>query len=736
MFEKIRTFFGTDDFMPHGMCYLWHPGVLGLHLASDALITAAYLSIPFTLMHFLRRRKDLEFNWMIGCFAVFIVACGTTHLLGIVTVWLPIYWVSGAVKAITAAASVPTAILLVKMMPTALRWPSPKALREANQQLQLANTTLLAQAAEQERMERELQRINRELQDQLGDMRRLHELSTRLIQTTELPKVLDEILAATVALQRADFGMLQLFDHKTQALRIVAQRGFSERALDRFGTVTAASRTATSRALRQRERVIIEDVQKDPAHESLREMARHEGYRGIQAAPIIGRDGQIKGMLATHFSQPHRPPDSDLQLTDLYMRLAADLLERAQNEQELRAARDEANRANRAKSRFLATASHDLRQPVHALSLLNGTLRRVPLDEVGTEAVMAQEQALNAMAHLLNALLDISKLEAGAIQPDIQHFELSSVLKSIQAEFSELARAKGLRFDLVNGSSTARSDPTLLGQILRNLLSNAIRYTQQGTVCIRCVEEPRKIRIEVEDSGIGIAEDHLPHIFDEFYQVKEVRGTHEGHGLGLNIVQRVAALLNHELEVRSTVGHGTTFTVIVPTGTVPLPTSSPPSSAHAAFSQKPHILVVDDDPAMLVASRLLLKAEGFRVSSAPGLAEAVRLAREHDDIKVIVSDYHLGKGELGTQVIEAVREIRGVGLGAVLLSGDTSMEIINSIAKIDAGIGVASKPIKADDLLGLLARLIARLGVTATPGTLSDESPPPQMGDGIQTKTP
>jgi signal transduction histidine kinase len=564
MFEAIRTFFGANDFMPHGMCYLWRPGVLGLHVASDALITAAYFSIPFTLAHLLRWRKDLEFNWMIGCFAIFIVACGATHLLEIVTVWHPIYWVAGVVKAVTAAASVPTAILLVKMMPAALRWPSPKALHDANQQLQLANTTLRAQAAEQERMERELQKVNRELQEQLDDMRRLHELSTRLMQTTELPKVLDEILASTVALQRADSGTLQLFDNKTQTLRIVAHRGFSKPTLDQFETVTADGYTAASRALRRRERVIIEDVQHDAAYEPYLEVALQEGYRGVQAAPIVGRDGQIKGMLSTHFRQPHRPADSELQLTDLYMRLAAELLERVQHEEALLAARDEANRANQAKSRFLATASHDLRQPVQALSMLNGALRRKPMDEEAAEAVIAQEQALTGLARLLNALLDISKLESGAIRPNIEDFELGPVLKTIETEFSELARDKGLRFEVVTVTSTARSDPTLLGQIVRNLLSNAIRYTQQGTVCLRCFEESGNIRVDVEDSGIGIAEKHLPYIFDEFYQVKEAHGAHEGHGLGLNIVRRVAALLNHELKVRSVVGHGTTFSLSVP----------------------------------------------------------------------------------------------------------------------------------------------------------------------------
>lgn len=564
MLEPMLTFFGADDFMPHGMCYLWRPGVLGLHVASDALITAAYFSIPFTLAFFLRRRKDLEFNWIIACFAIFIVACGATHLLEIVTVWYPAYWVSGVVKAITAAASVPTAILLIKMIPVALGWPSPKTLQDTNRELQLANTALIAQAAEQERLDRELQRLNRELQDQLADMRRLHELSSRLMQTTELPKVLDEILAATVTLQRADFGILQLLDNETQTLRVVAQRGFSQSTLDAFESLSADGSTAASRALRQRERVIVEDIRRDPHYQPLLEMAEREGYRAVQSTPIIGRDGHIKGMLSTHFRRPHKPPDSDLQLTDLYMRLAAELLERVQNEEALRAARDEANRANQAKSRFLATASHDLRQPVQALSMLNGALRRKALDEDAAEAVAAQEQALTGMARLLNALLDISKLESGAIRPEIQDFELELVLKPIQTEFSELARGKGLRLEVINVTSLARSDPTLLSQILRNLLSNAIRYTQQGKICLRCLEEDGRITVEVEDSGIGIAEEHLTYIFDEFYQVKGSRGAREGYGLGLNIVRRVAKLLNHELSVRSTVGRGTTFSVRVP----------------------------------------------------------------------------------------------------------------------------------------------------------------------------
>ena len=133
--DHIDHFLSTEGFMPHGLCYLWQPGVLGLHVVSDSLITLAYFSIPFTLLYFVRKRTDLQFNWMFVCFAVFIMACGTTHLMEIWTVWHPAYWLSGSIKALTALASVPTAILLIKLVPDALRLPSPSALQSANMEL-------------------------------------------------------------------------------------------------------------------------------------------------------------------------------------------------------------------------------------------------------------------------------------------------------------------------------------------------------------------------------------------------------------------------------------------------------------------------------------------------------------------------------------------------------------------------------------------------------------------------
>ncbi len=161
----LERLFSASGFMPHGMCYLWRPDILALHVGADSLITLAYFSIPFTLLHFVRRRTDLQFNWIFVCFAVFIVACGATHFMEIVTIWEPLYWISGVVKAITALASVPTAILLARMIPEALRWPSPAALRRANQTLEL-------EIAERKRAEAEVRRINDVLESRVAERTR------------------------------------------------------------------------------------------------------------------------------------------------------------------------------------------------------------------------------------------------------------------------------------------------------------------------------------------------------------------------------------------------------------------------------------------------------------------------------------------------------------------------------------------------------------------------------------
>ena len=231
------------------------------------------------------------------------------------------------------------------------------------------------------------------------------------------------------------------------------------------------------------------------------------------------------------------------------------------------AARESADRANQAKSRFLATASHDLRQPLQALSLLSGALRRTVVDPDARQAVAQQEQAVGAMSRLLNTLLDISKLESGAIKPDPTDFAVSSLFEDMRLEFAGIASSKGLALRIAQCEECAHSDRALVEQILKNLLSNAIKYTPAGWVSLRCSHPlAGSVRIEVHDTGVGIAADQLRLIYDEFYQVGvSTNSARDGYGLGLSIVQRLVSLLGAGLDVASEPGKGSTFTFTIPT---------------------------------------------------------------------------------------------------------------------------------------------------------------------------
>ncbi len=244
-----------------------------------------------------------------------------------------------------------------------------------------------------------------------------------------------------------------------------------------------------------------------------------------------------------------------------------------QVEAQLRAARETADRANQGKSRFLATASHDLRQPLQSLALLNGSLRRLVTEPEAKEALAQQSQAIDAMARLLNALLDISKVESGAIRPEPSDFEVARLLHALEREFSEIASSKGLELRVEAFDGFACSDRSLVEQILKNLLSNAIKYTERGSVELRAARvDSATMRIDVSDTGIGIPAQHLAYIYDEFYQVGvPTNSSRDGYGLGLSIVQRLVSLLKLRLEVSSEVGKGSTFSLLLPAGTAQNP---------------------------------------------------------------------------------------------------------------------------------------------------------------------
>ena len=393
-------------------------------------------------------------------------------------------------------------------------------------------------------------------------------------------------------------------------------------------------------------------------------------------------------------------------IRDVSARLAAD--------KQLDDARKAADRANAAKSRFLATASHDLRQPLQSLGLLNGTLQRLVTDETAREVLAQQAQSISSMARLLNTLLDISKLESGAIRPQLRDFALDGLLTELQREFQPLAEARQLALRIELSVEQVHSDPALLGQILRNLLTNAIKFTPAGQVMLRCEPDADSVRLEVIDTGVGIAREHLGEICDEFYQVGvEAQQSREGYGLGLSIVRRLASLLHTRLDIRSTPGAGSTFAVRVPrvrrtraSAALAAPVSTAPV-ADAVRGSGQRVLLVEDDASVRDATRLLLKISGFTVKAVTNAAEAVDCVAREGVPDLLITDYHLGRDGTGVDLLHTLRR-KAPALPAIVVSGDTS-HAMREIARLDA-LHLLSKPVDADALLQAVRRLLQPAG--------------------------
>ncbi len=369
---------------------------------------------------------------------------------------------------------------------------------------------------------------------------------------------------------------------------------------------------------------------------------------------------------------------------------------------------ESAVRANQAKSRFLATASHDLRQPLQTLALLNGTLRRMVPDVQAARVLEQQENAIGAMSRLINALLDISKLESGSVKPEITDFPVAAIFEELRREFSDMAARKQLEFEITQAPQYARSDPSLVEQVLRNLLSNALKYTRRGKVALRCLLAPDSLlRLEVLDTGIGIPPDHLGSIYDEFYQIgADTNRARDGYGLGLSIVKRIVELLGLTLEVRSRPDEGSSFALLLPAApgraaTLPELTAEPAARPASAAREAQRVLLVEDDAGVRDATRMLLRVEGYRVTAVASVEEALESAGVGIDI--LVTDYHLPGERNGTQLIAELRASLGGSLKAVLITADTS-SAIRELPR-DPDLRVASKPLKAEELLSLMGSL-------------------------------
>jgi protein-histidine pros-kinase len=387
-----------------------------------------------------------------------------------------------------------------------------------------------------------------------------------------------------------------------------------------------------------------------------------------------------------------------------------DVTQRRRMEQEIIAARQAAERAQKANTAFLAAASHDLRQPVQALSLLNGALRRTVKDERAREMIDSQEHSLTAMTNLLNSLLDISRLDAGAVTPEIEEFPMQRLIDRLSAEFGRQASHKGLEFSAEPCAITVRSDPNLLSEIIQNLVSNAIRYTDNGSVEMVCDCGGDVCRLEVIDTGIGIEEDQLEEIFKEFHQTKTPGSSTEGFGLGLAIVRRLADLLDHDIAVESEPGQGSKFRVSVPIAAAPQHAHGEDIKVSAAESGGVGtVILIEDDVNVANAWGLLLEAEGYRVATAKSAPEADAIIEHLDTVpSLLISDFHLLDGSTGVEAVTGIRKHYGVNIPAFIVSGDTS-KVVKEARPVD-NCTLMSKPVNTSRLLAA-AHVATKTGV-------------------------
>lgn len=375
----------------------------------------------------------------------------------------------------------------------------------------------------------------------------------------------------------------------------------------------------------------------------------------------------------------------------------------------LAAARQAAEEANEAKGRLLAAASHDLRQPMQSLRLLNGALKRVISDPTVIEILDQEERALTTMSELLHALLNIAKLEAGTLQPTITDVAVPMLFEDLRQHFASLARLKNLELTIVAPQVHVRADPILLRELLQNLLANAVRYTDRGRVVLRCVaDQPGRAVIEVEDTGIGIPESIQERIFDDFFQaaVPSEAKHRGGTGLGLGIVRRLSQVLNIPVRVASSVGAGTRFTIEVP--------AAEPSAAQslehedsrlATHSKGRRIILVEDNRAMRDALKIFLQLDEHEVYTAASMAELDELLDTMEaSPSIIISDFHLGAHDRGSDAIDRIRQHFKCVLPAILLTGDTSSVPVRLAS--ESGVRMLNKPVDGERLVAVVDELL------------------------------
>jgi PAS domain S-box-containing protein len=511
---------------------------------------------------------------------------------------------------------------------------------------------------ERKQTERKLQMSEARLGVELMAMTRLHELVTRLLACTDLRTALEEVLDAAISLLDAKMGNVQLVNLKNNSLEIVAHRGYTEEFLNHFRVVGIEDGCSCGRALRNRERVVIDDVDADSGYEQHRAIAASAGIRAVQSTPLISHSGELLGVLSTHFHQPHRPSEAALRVLDLYAQQAADFIERIRSAEALRQITAELSEADRRKNEFLAMLAHELRNPLAPIRNAVRIMRQTENDNPAVaKASEMMDRQVGQMVRLVDDLLDVSRISRGKIELKKQRVELASAVHhAVEAARSNFeTKSQNLTVMLPREPIYLDADQTRLAQVVGNLLTNACKFTDTGgRIWLTVEREDQQAVIRVRDSGIGIAAEQLPRIFDLFVQIDTtLERTTSGLGIGLTLVKRLVEMHEGNVEVHSHgVGRGSEFVVRLP---IPDEAFLPPQpGVSQPTSTKSHrIVVVDDNRDSADSLAMLLRLSGNETHTAYDGLEALE-ATNRIRPDVVLMDIGLPK----LNGYEACRHIR------------------------------------------------------------------------------
>jgi PAS domain S-box-containing protein len=660
MFDELTRFMAVNGYLPHGYCISWSPPLLWTFVISDILIFMSYFSMPVALVYFARRRPDFPYRWLLWMFATFIVACGSTHLMGAIVLWQPLYVLDALLTVVTAVASVVTAIALWPLLPHALKLPSTDELRRANELLQ-----------------REISdRCKAEEDSQAASQyaRSLIEASLDPLVTINVEGKITDVNTAmekVTGVSRDSLIGSDFADHFTdpkkarEGYRLVFSQGF---VIDYELAIPNLSREVTD--------VIFNG--------SL--------YHDIQ--------GNVRGVLAA----------------------ARDITLRKQIEKELTKAKQSAEAANVAKSVFLANMSHELRTPMNGvMGMIDLALMRAT-DSKQIDWLKKSKGSAMHLLDVINDILDISKIESERMTLEQTDFSLSQAIDNVISMQGAAALVKGLRLSREIDPSlpdTLCGDALRVKQILINFIGNAIKFSEHGLITVRAhaVEKTNAgvlLRIEVTDQGIGISPEQQKRLFHAFAQADDsMTRKYGGTGLGLIISKRMALLMGGDAGVESTEGVGSTFwfTARLATKAVPVVAVTPVAiSADATIIKERYfahrILVADDEPINREVAQLQLESIGLIVDTAKDGEEAVAMARM-GVYQAIFMDMQMPN----VNGLEATRQIR-------LLPGYRNTSIIAMTANvfdedraqcIAAGMNdFLTKPFTPDELIATLLRALNR----------------------------